>query len=151
MSQLDFYTTAEEACEFITAYEKVRDTIGGMHSLSAYSSADHTNFTVCVAATDSRVLMELSAALYTELPTRVIELMEDEEDLDGENSAANFSDEVPEPFSPLGAEVEEDEDEDGDLEDEEDEPLAGIPTKGSRPKLIRQNGDRLPSSVSIEG
>jgi hypothetical protein len=160
MSQLDFYTTAEEAAEFIMAYEKVRDTVGGMHSLSAYSSADHTNFTICAAATDSRVLMELSAALYTELPARVI-VLEDEEDLDGEgepyteNSAVNFSDEAPEPFSSIGtgvdedepSDVEDDEEEDGDLE--ENTPVA--PKPGPRPKLIRQNGDRLPSSVTIEG
>lgn len=144
MSQLDFYTTGAEASEFISAYEKVRDTVSGQHSLSAYSSADHTNFTVCIAATGARVLMELSAAMYTELPSRVIEL--EEEEPYTENHASNFTSEAPEPFSPIGTGVGEDEDE----SDEEEEPLPGIPTKGSRPKLIRQNGDKLPSSISVE-
>jgi hypothetical protein len=157
MSQLDFYTTAEEACEFVKAYEKVRDTVRGQHSLTVFSSDERTNFQVSlVALTSARVLMELSAALYTELPSPVVEL-DDEGEPYTENSAVNFTTEdAPEPFSPIGSGVEEDEEEDGDLEgegaedEEEEEGVLAAPKPGPRPRLVKNNGDKLPASISVE-
>lgn len=87
-----FFVGAEEASDFIRAYDKVRNDISGQHQLRAYAESDSRNWVVELDTDSHRTFLELCANLHAELPA----VPEEADEPYTENHASNFPEETTE-------------------------------------------------------